>query len=81
MALDRPAFVIVQAYNVRPFDCIFVTKENRGINIHGLVPSGMKILRYDYYGHYDVEDIEPISDDYIVARDTRNRLIDEARRW
>lgn len=81
MARNVPIHVIMDGYGVRAMDCIFVTKENRGMNILGLIPKGLKILRYKPSGNYDLDNLEPIPDDWNTARDVRNALIDEARNW
>lgn len=81
MANTTPIHVIVEAYKVRMIDCIFVTKYNRGANIMGLIPRGMKILRFKHNGRYDIDRLQPIPDDWGTARDIRNALIAEARNW
>ena len=81
MANDTPISVILDAYGVRPMECIFVTKNNRGQNILGLIPKGMKILRFKQNGKYDLSKAGAIPDDWETARDIRNALIDEARNW
>lgn len=81
MLRDVPMHVLLDAYNVRPLECICVTKQNRGLNIMGLIPKGLKVLRYKHRGNYNLDDVEPIPDDWETARDIRNELIDEARGW
>ena len=81
MARDYPIDVIMNAYNVRPMECILVTKNNRGANIMGLIPRGMKILRFKHNGRYDLDRLQPIPDDWGKARDIRNALIAEAKNW
>lgn len=81
MANATPIHVIVEAYKVSMMECIFVTKYNRGANIMGLIPRGMKILRFKHNGRYDIDKLGPIPDDWRVARDIRNALIAEARNW
>ena len=63
MANTTSIHVIVEAYKVRMIDCIFVTKYNRGANIMGLIPRGMKILRFKRNGRYDLDRLQPIPDD------------------
>ena len=81
MANDYPIDVIMNAYNVRPIECIFVTKNNRGANIMGLMPKGMKVLRYKPSGVYNLNNVPTIPDNDADARQVRLRLIAEARNW
>lgn len=81
MLRDMPMQVLLDSYNVKPMECICVTKENRGVRIMGLIPAGMKVLRYRHRGKCDVDSIDPIPDDNSIAREIRDRLIEEARNW
>lgn len=81
MLNEIPMHVLISAYGVRPMECFCVTKQNRGLNIQGLIPSGMKVLRYSTRHKYSLDSIEPIPDDWETARDIRNALIDEAKGW
>ena len=81
MARNYPIHVIMDAYGVRPMECIFITKNNRGSNIMGLIPKGMKVLRYKPNGVYDLDKLYTIPDDDDIARYIRNQLIAEAKCW
>lgn len=81
MARDYPIDVIMNAYGVKPMECIFVTKNNRGSNIMGLIPKGMKVLRYKPSGVYNLNNVPAIPDNDGEARQVRLRLITEARGW
>lgn len=81
MARNYPIHVIMDAYGVRPMECIFVTKNNRGANIMGLMPKGMKVLRYKPSGVYNLNNVPAIPDNDAEARRVRLSLIAEARGW
>lgn len=81
MANTTPIHMIVEAYKVRMIDCIFVTKYNRGSNIMGLMPKGMKVLRYKPSGVYNLNNVPTIPDNDGEARKVRLSLIAEARGW
>lgn len=81
MSRDCPIHVIMDAYGVKPMECIFVTKNNRGSNIMGLIPKGMKVLRYKPSGVYNLDSVPAIPDNDAEARQVRLSLIAEARGW
>ncbi len=81
MARNYPIQVIMDAYGVKPMECIFVTKNNRGANIMGLIPKGMKVLRYRPSGVYNLNNVPAIPDNDGEARQVRLSLIAEARGW
>lgn len=81
MLNEVPMHVLLDAYNIKPSECICVTKQNRGMKIAGLIPKGMKVLRYKPRGNYNLDSIEPIPDNDGEARQVRLRLIAEARGW
>ena len=81
MARNYPIQVIMDAYGVKPMECIFVTKNNRGANIMGLIPKGMKVLRYRPSGVYNLNNVPAIPDDDAEARQVRLNLLAEASAW
>lgn len=81
MARNYPIQVIMDAYGVRPIECIFVTKNNRGANIMGLIPKGMKVLRYRPSGVYNLDSVPEIHYNDAEARKVRLNLLAEARAW
>ncbi len=81
MLNEVPMHILLDAYNVKPSECICVTKQNRGMKIAGLIPKGMKVLRYKPSGSYNLDKLDPIPDDDGIARYIRNQLIAEAKGW
>lgn len=79
MATHAPYKDIIQAYGVNPLECIVVDKHNYH-KLLGLVPCGMKVLRFHRFAKHNVDDIAPISADSSAARNVRYQLIEECKR-
>lgn len=81
MANNIPISAMISAYGVNPAECIFITKQDGGNKLRGIIPKGMKVLRYNRMWKYNLDNIEAIPDDESIARQIRDNLIFEAKNW
>lgn len=79
MAIGVSARAIMDGFKVTPSECIVITKGSGSEKLRGYLPYGMKVLRYQFDGKYNLDSIKPIPNDLAQAMLIRNYLIAEAK--
>lgn len=78
MAIGVSARAIMDGFKVTPSECIVITRGSSE-KLRGYLPYGMKVLRYQFDGKYNLDSIKPIPNDIAQAMLIRNYLIAEAK--